>query len=103
MYFGRAQWNFTGTYLDFVGSDIEIHEKPAGVLALNAVTNRSPYTRFSQAGGGYLEGYENGLPGQYRVNQANIEAALVYKGFSWQSEVHWKEVGLTQFILPIIF
>lgn len=92
MYFGRVQWNFTGRYLDFVGSDIEIHEKPAGVLALSAVTNRSPYTRFSQAGGGYLEGYENGLPGQYRVNQANIETAFMNKGFSWQSETHWKEI-----------
>ena len=92
MYFGRLQWNFTGNYLDFEGSDIEFHEKPAGVLALNGVTNRSPYTRFSQAGGGYLEGYENGLPGQYRVNQFNIETALMYKGFSWQSEFHWKEI-----------
>lgn len=92
MYFGRLQWNFTGIYLDFEGSDIEIHEKPAGVLALNAVTNRSPYTRFSQAGGGYLEGYEDGQPGQYRVNQANIETAFMYKGFSWQSETHWKEI-----------
>jgi len=92
MYFGRAQWNFTGLYLDFVGSDIDIHQRPAGVLAINAVTNQSPYTRFSQAGGGSLEGYENGLPGQYRVNQANIETAFMYKGFSWQSELHWKEI-----------
>ena len=92
MYFGRVQWNFMGRYLDFVGSDIEIHEKPAGVLALNAATNRSPYTRFSQAGGGYLEGYENGQSGQYRVNQANVETAFMYAGFSWQSELHWKEI-----------
>lgn len=92
MYFGRAQWNFTGTYLDFEGSDLEIHEKPAGVLAISAVTNRSPYTRFSQAGGGSLEGYENGQPGQYKVAQANIETALMYKGFSWQSELHRKAI-----------
>lgn len=92
MYFGRTQWNFTGRYLDFGGSDVEIHHKPAGVLAISAVTNRSPYTRFSQAGGGSLEGYENGLPGQYRVNQVNLETAFMYKGFSWQSEIHWKEI-----------
>jgi phosphate-selective porin len=92
MYFGRLQWNFTGTFLDFEGSDIEIHEKPAGVLAVSGVTNQSPYTRFSQAGGGYLEGYENGQPGQYRVNQANVETAFMYKGFSWQSEFHWKQI-----------
>lgn len=93
LYFGRLQWNFTGRYLDFEGSDLEIHEQPAGVLAVSAVTNQSPYTRFSQAGGGSLEGYENGQPGQYRVNQANIETALMYKGISWQSEVHWKEIS----------
>jgi len=92
MYFGRMQWNFAGLYLDFEGSDIEVHQKPAGVLALSAVTNQSPYTRFSQAGGGSLEGYENGQPGQYRVNQANIETAFMYKGFSWQSEFHWKAI-----------
>jgi phosphate-selective porin OprO and OprP len=92
MYFGRLQWNCFGTYLDFEGSDLEIHEKPSAVLAISGVTNQSPYTRFSQAGGGSLEGYENGLPGQYRVNQANIESALMYKGFSWQSELHWKQI-----------
>ncbi|RPD41504.1 porin [Chitinophaga barathri] len=92
MYFGRLQWNFTGIYLDFEGSDLEIHEKPAGVLALSVVTNRSPYTRFSQAGGGSLEGYEDGQPGQYRVTQANLETAFQYKGFSFQSEFHWKEI-----------
>lgn len=92
MYFGRVQWNFTGIYLNFEGSDLEIHERPAGVLAFSGVTNRSPYTRFSQAGGGSLEGYEDGQPGQYRVNQANMETAFMYRGFSWQSEVHWKQI-----------
>ena len=56
MYFGRLQWNFLGRYLDFEGSDLEKHEMPTGIVALSAVTNRSPYTRFSQAGGGYLGG-----------------------------------------------
>jgi len=92
MYFGRLQWNCFGRFLDFEGSDLEIHELPAGVIAISGITNRSPYTRFSQAGGGSLEGYEDGQPGQYRVNQANIETAFMYKGFSWQSELHWKEV-----------
>lgn len=92
MYFGRLQWNMFGESLDFEGSDVDIHEKPAAIMAINGVTNQSPYTRFSQSGGGSLEGYENGLPGQYRVNQANVETALMYKGFSWQSELHWKEI-----------
>src|SRR6187551_2005791 len=88
MYFGRLQWNLLGRSLDFEGSDLEKHEKPAAIIAFSVVTNRSPYTRFSQAGGGSLEGYENGASGQYRVNQANIETAFKYKGFSWQSEMH---------------
>ena len=92
MYFGRVQWNFLGRFLDFEGSDLEKHEKPTGIVAASVVTNRSPYTRFSQSGGGSLEGYENGEAGQYRVNQMNVETAFMYKGFSWQSEVHWKEI-----------
>lgn len=92
MYFGRLQWNFLGRELEFEGGDLEIHEKPTGSIAVAAVTNRSPYTRFSQAGGGSLEGYENGVASQYRVNQINIESAFMYKGFSWQSELHQKEI-----------
>jgi phosphate-selective porin len=92
MYFGRWQWNFLGRSLPFEGSDLEIHEKPTGIVAIAAVMNRSPYTRFSQAGGGSLEGFENGQAGQYRVNQLNFETAFMFKGFSWQSEMHWKEI-----------
>lgn len=92
MYFGRAQWNVFGRTVEFEGSDLEIHEKPVAFAAFAMVTNRSPYTRFSQAGGGSLEGFENGLPGQYRVNQNNLETAFKYKGFSWQSEWHHKQI-----------
>ncbi|MFH6942507.1 OprO/OprP family phosphate-selective porin [Flavobacterium sp. FlaQc-50] len=92
MYFGRAQWNFLGRTLDFEGGDLEFHEKPAAIIALAGVTNRSPYTRFSQAGGGSLEGFEEEKPGQYRVNQYNIESAFMYRGFSWQSEWHHKNI-----------
>lgn len=92
MYFGRAQWNFLGRFLDFEGSDLEFHEKLTPIIAFSALTNRSPYTRFSQSGGGYLEGYEDGAPGQYRVNQWNLETAFMYRGFSWQSEMHTKKI-----------
>ncbi len=92
MYFGRAQWNFLGRFLDFEGSDLEFHEKPTPIIAFSGLTNQSPYTRFSQSGGGSLEGYENGLPGQYRVNQWNLESAFMYRGFSWQSEWHTKQI-----------
>ena len=93
MWMVRGQWNFFGRELGFVGSDIEFHEEPAGLVALAAVTNRSPYTRFSSAGGGQLEGFDPGEPGQYRVNQALAETALKYRGFSWQQELHWKQVN----------
>lgn len=92
MYFSRWQWNFLGHEVGFEGGDLEIHEQPAALVAVAAVTNRSPYTRFSQAGGGSLQGYENGAAGQYRVNQLNIETAFVFRGFSWQSEWHRKMI-----------
>jgi len=59
---------------------------------LSAVTNRSSFTRFSSSGGGALAGFEDGAPGQYRINQVNLESALMYKGFSWQSEFHHKNI-----------
>ena len=92
MYFGRLQWNFLGRPVEFEGSDLEKHEEPAGIIAPPSVTKQSPYTRFSQAGGGSLEGYESGQPGQYRVNQMNVETAFMYRGFSWQSEWHTKKI-----------
>ncbi len=92
MYFGRLQWNFLNGGLGFKGSDLEVHQKPSAFVSLSAVTNRSSYTRFSQSGGGFLPGYENGEIGQYRVNQYNFETAFKYKGFSWQSELHRKQI-----------
>lgn len=92
MYFGRLQWNFFGRELGFEASDLEIHELPTGILAVSGVTNRSPYTRFSTSGGGSLNQFDEGNPGQYRINQINIESALMYKGFSWQSEFHRKNI-----------
>jgi len=93
MYFGRLQWNILGDDLGFGGSsDLEIHQKPEAQLAFSAVTNRSPFTRFSSSGGGFLNGFEEQQPGQYRINQSNFETAFKYKGFSWQSELHYKEI-----------
>ena len=93
MYFGRLQWNLLGDVLGFGGtSDLVIHQKPEALIAFSAVTNRSPFTRFSSSGGGFLTDFEQQEPGQYRINQGNIETAFVYKGFSWQSEVHHKEI-----------
>lgn len=92
MYFGRIQWNFLGEDLGFTSVDFKIHEKPAAIIAVSGVTNRSSFTRFSSAGGGFLMGFEEQQPGQYRLNQFNVETALMYKGLSWQSEYHIKEV-----------
>jgi hypothetical protein len=92
MYETRLQWNFTGRELEMTASDIDYHEELTGLVAIGAVTNRSPYTRFSQSGGGELEGFTEGVPGQYRVNQMVGETALMLKGFSWQQEFHWKQI-----------
>jgi phosphate-selective porin len=92
MYVTRLQWNFTGNELEMTASDIDYHEELTGLLAIGAVTNRSPYTRFSQSGGGELEGFPIGEPGQYRVNQWVEETALMWRGFSWQQEFHWKQI-----------
>ena len=92
MYMSRLQWNFMGRAFKFSGSDIEFNQEFTGLLALAAVTNRSPYTRFSQSGGGQLEGFNPGVAGQYRVNQAMQESAGKYRGFSWQQEFHYKQI-----------
>lgn len=89
----RWQWNFTGKPLEFSGSDLKYYKKFTGILAFAGLTNQSQYTRFSTAGGGQLEGFEDGVAGQYRVNQLMEETAGKYRGFSWQQELHWKEVN----------
>jgi phosphate-selective porin OprO/OprP len=93
MYVGRVQWNFLGRELGMTSSDLEYHEKPVGLIAVAALTNRSPFTRFSQAGGGQLIGFEDGVDGQYRVNQGLLETAFMYRGFSWQNEFHTKQIN----------
>ena len=92
MWLARYQWNFLGRDLPFSQSDVEYHEKPAGSLALAAVDNRSPYTRFSTQGGGQLDGFETGGPGRYDLRQYLQEFAFKYRGFSFQQEWHAKEI-----------
>ncbi len=92
MYFGRFQWNFLGRPVPFSGGDLKISSKPAGIIAIAAVTNTSPYTRFSTSGGGNLSGFEGTNDAQYTVKQYQVETAFNYKGFSWSSEFHRKNV-----------
>jgi hypothetical protein len=88
----RYQWNFLGRELEFTQSDVQGREKPVASLAGAFATNRSPYTAFSGSGGGQLEGFEPGGPGRYSLRQWLEEAALHYRGFSFQHEYHWKRV-----------
>jgi hypothetical protein len=92
MWMGRLQWNPLGRVVPFSGSDPGRTEDPALLVGLAAVTNRSPYTRFSQDGGGQLEGFEEEVAGQYRVSQWMLETAYVGRGFAWQQELHWKQI-----------
>jgi phosphate-selective porin OprO/OprP len=87
---------YAGKLVKFSGSDLTRHKEQAVLIAVGGVTNRSPYTRFSTAGGGQLIGFEEGEAEQYRINQAGIESALMYEGFSWQHESHWKEINDTK-------
>jgi len=92
MYMGRLQWNAFGDPTSFSGSDIPVHSNPSFILAIAATTNISPYTRFSTSGGGQLDGFEPGVPSQYKVDQWVQETAFKFRGFSWQQEYHWKRI-----------
>ncbi len=92
MYLLRLQWNPNGEILKFSGSDIENHQKFISSFAIAGVTNTSKYTQFSTSGGGQLPGFEDGIDGQYKVDQFLFETAFKYKGISWQQELHYKNV-----------
>ena len=92
LYSGRLQWNFFGDGVPMSGSDLEHHEKPLGSLAIAAGTNTSRFTRFSSAGGGALDGFEIGVPGQFTAEQMLIESAFKYRSLSWHSEWHFKSI-----------
>ena len=92
LYTARWQWNFLRRDLEFSQSDIPRHEKPAGSLAVAAASNRSSFTRFSSSGGGQLDGFDDGQPGQYDIEQAMLELALKSRGLSIQGELHRKEI-----------
>jgi hypothetical protein len=92
LWLGRAQWNFNGRVLGFSQSAIGRPREPAGSVAVAVVTGRSGYTAFSSAGGGQLPGFSEGEPDQYRLQQVMIETAYQHGGFSWQQELHWKNI-----------
>ena len=92
LWVNRYQWNAAGGGVGFSQSDLDRTPTPALSLAAASARNRSRYTRFSSGGGGQLDGFAAGDPGQYSIRQELVEAAFKYKGFSSQNEYHWKRV-----------
>lgn len=92
MLFGRWQWNMSRRVLPFSRSDLKRHPEPTGSVAIALATNRSGFTRFSTDGGGQLPGYTTGQDGQYDINQSMGEYAFMYRGWSIQTEYHWKRI-----------
>jgi len=92
MVFGRWQWNINKEVLPFTRSDLKRHPKPTTNVAVAATSNRSPFTRFSSEGGGQLLGFKGIENGDFSVDQAMGEVAFMYRGFSIQSELHYKQI-----------
>jgi hypothetical protein len=92
MWLARYQWNPLGGGVSLSQSDLERQATPRLSLAVATTSNRSSYTRFSSSGGGQLDGFQAGAPGQYSLRQYMTEAAFKQQGFSLQQEFHWKRV-----------
>jgi len=88
----RYQWNPLGGGVALSQSDLERLDAPRLSIAVAAAGNRSRYTRFSSSGGGRLDAFVIGLPGQYAIRQKLEETAFKYRGLSVQHEWHWKSV-----------
>ncbi len=88
----RYQWNPVGGGVGFSQSDLERLEKPRLSFAVATAGNRSSYTRFSSSGGGQLDGFEQGAPGQYSIRQQLEEIAFKHRGLSIQHEFHHKRI-----------
>ncbi|WP_162419424.1 porin [Cyclobacterium roseum] len=92
MYSGRLQWNILGDGVSMSGSALTRYKKPVASLAWAGATNTSQYTRYSSQGGGQLVGFEDNVPGRYKIDQFLLESSLKYKSFSWHSEFHRKSI-----------
>ena len=88
----RYQWNPLGGGVGLSQSDLERVGGPRLSVAVATAGNRSRYTRFSSSGGGRLDAYQIGLPGQYSIRQKLEEVAFKHRGLSIQHEWHWKSV-----------
>ena len=92
MWVSRYQWNFLKEDPGFSQSDLEYHEAPVAAIAIAGLSNRSRFTRFSGSGGGSLDGFEVGIPGQFAVRQVAEDFVLKYRGLFIQHEYHWKKI-----------
>ena len=92
MWTARYQWNFLKQDPGFSQTDVEYHETPVAAIAVATVSNRSRFTRFSGSGGGRLDGFEIGLPGQFAVNQVAQDFVFKYRGLFIQQEFHLKGI-----------
>lgn len=85
----RWQWNPQGKELAFSQSDLKRSNELISSVAVAAVHGDTPFTRFSGSGGGQLPGYR---AGDYRLTQVVFETAAHYRGWSWQQELHLKDI-----------
>ncbi len=88
----RWEWDFLGEALPYSQSDLAMRPTPAASLAFGTARVDGPYTRFSTAGGGQLDGFEPGDSTRYSIEQWLQEFAWHYRGFSLQQEYHVKTV-----------
>ena len=93
LWLARAQWNYGGRVLAFSQSALGWPDQPEASIAIATVSGKSGFTSFSSSGGGQLPGFEDGDSDRYRIEQWVFETAYQYRGFSWQQELHMKEIG----------
>lgn len=85
----RWQWNPHGEFLGFGQGDLERRDEPISGVTLAGAHGDTPFTRYSSSGGGHLPGFD---PGDYRLTQVMFETVYRWRGFSWQQELHWKDI-----------
>ena len=92
MYNAKLQWNFCGKKMVMESSDIRIRKKGIGSVAFAAASYKGPYTLFSSSGGSTYFDVPDTISPYYDVKQINFETAFMKQGFSWQSEIHLKNI-----------
>lgn len=95
MTMARVQWNPLGRALKWRQTDVEFTEKPTLSLSLAGAQNKGKCTRWSSSGCGNLDGFQSASSAtnnQYDINQWQQGSAFKYRGFSFQQELHRKEI-----------